>query len=1064
MRGPSRRLRVFLALMLGLSLAIPLVAAPASQAAPLPSGWTAGSEGWVWQSPQPQGNPICNIVAGDADHVWVTGDTCLSFSGTGWQRQTELLPETIWKTSAVDATHIWGLGGTANGGLVDRGSTIYFFDGTAWTLQAQVGPSLTDIFALDAQHVWAVGGPSITQNGYQILFFDGTHWQAQASFAQGELLSGVNVIWAADATHIWAGGSYVSAGKSEDHYWDSILSSDGSSWSVYWQDSGSGDGRQFSAMSGASSTDIWLGGWNSIMRYNGINWTEESSPYIFEDLKVADATHIWATNGFLILFNNGSAWSEYDLKLHTYGPVGLSVLDTTHVWVCDNRDAWFFDGTAWAKFPFMAEATPNLSDIEAFDSHHVWGLSFGRIFFFDGETWSQQFLPNDNNYVEVIKVTGPNDAWAATDYALYHFDGSGWSLLSQFPAGPSPRDLAVLDAQHIWMPNIYFFDGSSWTQQFPPPAADIRYAVQSLYAADASHVWAATYGGSIFFFDGTTWTEQLSDPTMPFYDIKGWGTNRVWAVGGKNVAYFFDGSTWQAQPIPASSCSRLAVSNHEVLATCSDFSTAATRLIELKGGVWRRVNVGTRKHLGTLARTDAGHVWTANNFVPELPATVLARFAPQPQPPSGFSHTYWMAEGYTGSSFAEWLTLANPGTVPAGVQILYCYPDGGWETDNLTVQPNSRCTVSVNSSVGHNREVSARIASNRPIIVERPEYFDYGGRSGGHVVSASPSLSNIWYFAEGYTGPGFDEYVCVFNPGASDTTLDFHFQTKQEGAKDLSGYAVPAGSRRTFRINDLLGAGYEASLALSSSQPVVAERAMYFDYGGWTGGSCVMGATSLSDSYYFAEGTTREGFAEYLTLQNPNPSPIDVTCTFQVNPADLASVVIKTFRVGALSRLTVFVPEWIGWGKDASVAVTSSSPFLAERPMYFDYTGYGANWTGGHCVIGTSAPASEWFFAEGCTLPGFHEYLCLQNPGDTDATVEITYLTQEAGALPVQTTVVPAHSRITSLVNVAAGEGYQLSCRVRVVSGPAIVAERPMYFDYNGWDGGHDALGVVPIP
>jgi hypothetical protein len=133
---------------------------------------------------------------------------------------------------------------------------------------------------------------------------------------------------------------------------------------------------------------------------------------------------------------------------------------------------------------------------------------------------------------------------------------------------------------------------------------------------------------------------------------------------------------------------------------------------------------------------------------------------------------------------------------------------------------------------------------------------------------------------------------------------------------------------------------------------------------------------------------------------------------------------------------------------------------LAERPMYFNYQGA---WSGGHCVIGATSPGNQWFFAEGYTGSGFHEWLCLQNPGTSEATVEITYLTQEAGALPARTVKVPAGSRQTVLVNSDAGEGYQLSTRLRVTAGPDVVAERPMYFNYAGaWTGGHDVVGYRP--
>jgi len=40
----------------------------------------------------------------------------------------------------------------------------------------------------------------------------------------------------------------------------------------------------------------------------------------------------------------------------------------------------------------------------------------------------------------------------------------------------------------------------------------------------------------------------------------------------------------------------------------------------------------------------------------------------------------------------------------------------------------------------------------------------------------------------------------------------------------------------------------------------------------------------------------------------------------------------------------------------------------------------GLAWSGGHCVTGVTAPATDWHFAEGTTREGFDEWLCLQNP------------------------------------------------------------------------------------
>lgn len=69
-------------------------------------------------------------------------------------------------------------------------------------------------------------------------------------------------------------------------------------------------------------------------------------------------------------------------------------------------------------------------------------------------------------------------------------------------------------------------------------------------------------------------------------------------------------------------------------------------------------------------------------------------------------------------------------------------------------------------------------------------------------------------------------------------------------------------------------------------------------------------------------------------------------------------------------------------------------------------------------------------------------------------------LHQEAGALPVKTVSVLAGARLTIKVNDHAGPGYQLSAKLRAPSGASFVAERPMYFDYYGIDGGSVGSGL----
>jgi hypothetical protein len=466
-----------------------------------------------------------------------------------------------------------------------------------------------------------------------------------------------------------------------------------------------------------------------------------------------------------------------------------------------------------------------------------------------------------------------------------------------------------------------------------------------------------------------------------------------------------------------------------------------------------RVPAGALSGMLTVTTADGGES-NGVNFVVPLPEV---------------NSTFYFAEGYTGSGFEEWLCLLNRDNGDAIAQVTYLYADGSQPfTVDHPLPANSRTTINVNQEAGADKEVSIKLESDGIILAERPIYFSYLGRwDGGHDVIGALAPSTEWFFAEGYTGPGFDEYICALNPTGADATLTFRFQTAEAGEQLREGYGVPAHSRRTFNVNDVLGGAHEASLAVESSQPVVVERPMYFDYLStdfqhWEGGHCVIGATQLSAEFYFAEGTTRSGFESWITLQNPHDHDIIVDAVYQLGEGQ-GSPRERSYDVPAGFRRTVFVRDEVGAEKDVSVALSSEETFLAERPVYFSYRYGELGARGGHCVIGAIAPAQEWLLAEGFTGGGFQQWLCLQNPGDTDASVEVTYYTQEEGVLPVKAVNVPARTRVTLMVNEHAGSGYQLSTRVRVTSGPDIVVERPMYFDYgSGWDGGHDVVGYVP--
>ena len=110
-------------------------------------------------------------------------------------------------------------------------------------------------------------------------------------------------------------------------------------------------------------------------------------------------------------------------------------------------------------------------------------------------------------------------------------------------------------------------------------------------------------------------------------------------------------------------------------------------------------------------------------MLPASPATITFSVA----------SSFYFAEGYTGPGFEEWLTLQNPNAEEAVVEVTYMIKGGDNLVKHYTVGAETRYTVNVNDEVGSNKEVSTKVTCDKPIVAERPMYFDSNGRCGGHV-------------------------------------------------------------------------------------------------------------------------------------------------------------------------------------------------------------------------------------------------------------------------------------------------------------------------------------------
>ncbi len=108
--------------------------------------------------------------------------------------------------------------------------------------------------------------------------------------------------------------------------------------------------------------------------------------------------------------------------------------------------------------------------------------------------------------------------------------------------------------------------------------------------------------------------------------------------------------------------------------------------------------------------------------------------------------------------------------------------------------------------------------------------------------------------------------------------------------------------------------------------------------------------------WLFAEGTTRAGFEEWILLFNPPAGPgSGVDAHYYAEGYDQSGtrhgLGDGTLRPG--ERATINVNAMVGPNLDISAYIQSDQPIIAERALYFSYSGLGHEpWSGGNSVLG----------------------------------------------------------------------------------------------------------------
>lgn len=336
---------------------------------------------------------------------------------------------------------------------------------------------------------------------------------------------------------------------------------------------------------------------------------------------------------------------------------------------------------------------------------------------------------------------------------------------------------------------------------------------------------------------------------------------------------------------------------------------------------------------------------------------------------------WYLAEGATHAGFDLFYLLLNPHDRPVSARIRYLRPVGAALEKVYTLAARSRTSVWVDQEVFDasgarildDTEVSAIVETvdGTGIVVERAMYDSRQGLTfaAGHESAGVTAPATRWYFAEGATGPFFDLFLLVANPGDRATDVQVTYLLP-DGTQERRVHHVGPSQRYTIWVDKegeaLANTAVSAVVESVDGVPIVAERSMWWpgDSSTWSEAHNSPGATQAGRRWAVADGEASAGpgaSETYLLVANTADYEARIRITLLFRPG--VPAVSREFRVAASSRFGISVadafPEAVGERCGALVESLGEAPapIVVERAMYADAPGQ--RWASGSNLLAT---------------------------------------------------------------------------------------------------------------
>jgi hypothetical protein len=233
--------------------------------------------------------------------------------------------------------------------------------------------------------------------------------------------------------------------------------------------------------------------------------------------------------------------------------------------------------------------------------------------------------------------------------------------------------------------------------------------------------------------------------------------------------------------------------------------------------------------------------------------------------------------------------------------------------------------------------------------------------AAGHESAGVTQLGTSWMLAEGATGPFFDLYVLIGNPGTAAADLLVRYLL-EDGTVVEKRHRVEGGSRFNILVDDedprLRHAAVSTLITSTNGVPIVVERAMWWPGGWdtWQEAHNSPGATAAGTLWAVADGEVDRGLGLETYVLIANTSAFAGRARVTLHFEDGTSLA-REYALRANSRTNVPVgtdfPRAAGRRFAVMVESLGADParLVVERSTYSDAPGQ--FWAAGSNAVAT---------------------------------------------------------------------------------------------------------------